>query len=299
MEQEWETSWQRACKDTEHFRRSGWSFWVWEVVGAAMFGVVGGLVGHWLTPLSSNPFWLFAYPTIGGGIGVVLGFAIVFGLILGWNLFRAPYRQRNEARARVVELEDELKKPKLFDVECRTTTIGLPLNLQKDGTWKASAVGISPSPINIIHRGDLITITRVTMSPQVLFNYMDGGWETTNAITVTPQRPLPAILGPYGAGDFEWDVSNPLQWVLMGLPLTMSKDQRLPLPAMKISVQDANLVGEHFTKLDWCRVVIRLTIRTDKGSPYIPDLFIELTSSDIPNPNPRYYWKDVTNESKD
>ena len=224
--------------------------------------------------------------------------AVLVGVFL-LSLLVAPYRQRNEARVRVVELEDELKKPKLFDVECRTTTIGLPLNLQKDGTWKASAVGISPSPINIIHRGDLITITRVTMSPQVLFNYMDGGWETTNAITVTPQRPLPAILGPYGAGDFEWDVSNPLQWVLMGLPLTMSKDQRLPLPAMKISVQDANLVGEHFTKLDWCRVVIRLTIRTDKGSPYIPDLFIELTSSDIPNPNPRYYWKDVTNEPKD
>ena len=94
-------------------------------------------------------------------------------------------------------------------------------------------------------------------------------------------------------------VSNPLQWILKGLPLTMGKDQYLPLPAMNISVQDANLVGEHFTKLDWCRVVIRLMIYTDKGSPHIPDLFIELTSSDIPNPNPRYYWEDITNEPKD
>ncbi len=200
---------------------------------------------------------------------------------------------------RVAELEDELKKPKLFDVECRTATKMLPIRLQEDGTWEAYAEHFSPSPINIIHRGDLVEVTRVTMAHEVLFNHMDGGWETTNAITVTPQRQLPAILSAPGALDFEWDISNPLQWILKGLPLTMGKDQYLPLPAMNISVQDANLVGEHFTKLDWCRVVIRLTIYTDKGSPYVPDLFIELTSSDIPNLNPRYGWKDITNEAKD
>ncbi len=294
-----QTAYQRARQDTELFRKSGFSFWALEVVGVAMFGVGGAFIGFWLTPSNANPFWQFGLPTIGGGVGVITGFVLVFIMIFGWKLFQAPYRQRNEAKVRVVELEDELKKPKLFDVECRTTIMSLPINLQKDGTWKASAVGISPSGIFIIHRGDLITVTRVTMSPEVLFNYMDGGWETTNAITVTPQRPLPAILGPHGAIDFEWDISNPLQWVLKGLPLIMGKDQYLPLPAMSISVQDANLVGEHFTKLDWCRVVIRLTIYTDKGSPYVPDLFIELTSSDIPNLNPRYGWKDITNESKD
>lgn len=98
MEREWETCWQRACKDTEHFRKSGWSFWAWGVVGAAVFGVVGAFVGYWLTPSNFNPFWQFAYPTIGGGIGVVVGFVLVFSLILGWNLYRAPYRQRDEAR---------------------------------------------------------------------------------------------------------------------------------------------------------------------------------------------------------
>ncbi len=99
MEQKWETCWQRACKDTEHFRKSGWSFWAWEVVGAAVFGVVGTFVGYWLTPLNSNPFGQFAYPTIGGGIGVVVGFVVVFALIFTWNLFRASYKQRDEARA--------------------------------------------------------------------------------------------------------------------------------------------------------------------------------------------------------
>ncbi|MFC1962278.1 hypothetical protein ACFLWN_04490 [Chloroflexota bacterium] len=137
------------------------------------------------------------------------------------------------------------------------------------------------------------------MAPVVLFNYMDGGWETTDAIKVTPRQPLPPILSPHGAGDFNWDVTDPSRWKLTGLPLTMGKDQHLPLPPITINVQDANLVGGHFAKFDWCKVVISLNIRTDKGSPYLPDLFIELTLSDMTNPNSRYYWKDVTNEPKD
>ena len=285
----------RAWEDTDNFRSKAPWFWGVAVVGS---GAIAGLTAWMLRDRSILYSWQVGLITFGV---FVLGFFLIYGLIFLWHLlFRAPYKQRNEARERVAELEKELKKPKPFDVECRTTTIGLPINLQKDGTWKASAAGISPSGIFIIHRGDIITVTRVTASPEVIFTYMDGsGWETTSAITVTPQRPLPALLSPHGAGDFEWDVTNPLQWVLTGLPLTMGKDQYLPLPGVQISVKDANLVGAHFTKFDWCKVVIRLTIRTDKGSPYIPDLFIELTSSDIPNLNPRYYWKDVTNESKD
>ena len=108
MEQRWETCWQRACKDTEHFRKSGWSFWALEVVGAAVFGVVGAFVGYWLTPSTSNALWQFAYRTIGGGIGVVVGFIGVFILIFGWNLYRASYRQRDEARKKVEKLQDTL-----------------------------------------------------------------------------------------------------------------------------------------------------------------------------------------------
>lgn len=113
MEQRWETCWQRACRDTERFRKSGWSFWAWEVVGVAVFGVVGAFVGYWLTPLDSNPFGQFAYPTIGGGIGVVVGFVVVFSLIFGWNLYHAPYRQRNEARTKVEQYEQEKNNPNI------------------------------------------------------------------------------------------------------------------------------------------------------------------------------------------
>ena len=279
-----QTAYQRASQDTELFRKSGFSFWALEVVGAAMFGVGGAFIGYWLTPSNSNPFWQFGWPTIGGGVGVIVGFILVFIMIFARNLILAPYRQRNEARIRVVELEDELKKPKLFDVEWRTTSLGLPLNHREDGTWIASSAQLGPSPITITCRGDLVTVTRVTAAPEVRFIYEDGtGWMSTNAITVTPQRPLPASMRAPGATDFNWDVTNPSQWVLTGLPLPMAKDELLELPGMVLSISDATLAGTHFEKGGKCTLTVRLAIRTDKGSPVIPDLSIELKASDIKN----------------
>jgi len=91
--------WERAWKDTEHFRESAKSYWLVEVVGAAIFGVGGGFVGYWRTPVGTTSLQEFAYPTIGAAIGIILGFVIVFALIFAWYLFRAPYRQRDEAYA--------------------------------------------------------------------------------------------------------------------------------------------------------------------------------------------------------
>ena len=162
--------------------------------------------------------------------------------------------------------------------------MGLPLNHLGDGTWIASSAQLGPSPITIVHRGDLVTVTRVTVAPEVRFIYEDGtGWVSTHAITVTPQRPLPPSMRASGATDFEWDVSNLSQWILTGLPLLMAKDESLELPGMGLSVSDATLAGAHFEKGDKCTLTVRLAIRTDKGSPVIPDLSIKLTVSDIKN----------------
>jgi hypothetical protein len=74
-----------------------------EVVGAVMFAIVGAIGGSWLTPSGSNTLWQNLYPTIGAGIGVIVGFIIVFILIFAWNLFRAPYRQRDETQSELVK----------------------------------------------------------------------------------------------------------------------------------------------------------------------------------------------------
>lgn len=48
---------------------------------------------QWLLPDQSRKLESALYP----GIGVVLGFIVVYILIFVWNLFGAPYRQRDEA----------------------------------------------------------------------------------------------------------------------------------------------------------------------------------------------------------
>lgn len=92
-----EPTWHRAWKDTESFRQTTKSFLVVEIMGVAAFGVLGGLVGVWLTPTHATTFQQNLYPSVGTIAGVVLGLVLVFGLIYVWNLFRAPYRQRNDA----------------------------------------------------------------------------------------------------------------------------------------------------------------------------------------------------------
>lgn len=92
-----ESMWQRAWQDTEGFRQTTKSLLLVEVVAGAAFGVLGGIVGVWMTPTHTTTFQQYLYPAIGAAAGLVLGWVLVFGLIYVWNLFRAPYRQSNDA----------------------------------------------------------------------------------------------------------------------------------------------------------------------------------------------------------
>jgi hypothetical protein len=93
----------RAWEDTEYFRKSAASFWTMEIVGAAVLGVIGGSVGFLLTPVNPTPFQQYIYPTFGGATGIIGGFILVFCGIFLAKLFRAPYKQRNEARAELLK----------------------------------------------------------------------------------------------------------------------------------------------------------------------------------------------------
>ncbi len=75
-----------------------------------MFGVGGALGGFCLTPNNPTSLLLGAFPTVGGAMGVILGFVIVFAFIFAYHLFRAPYRQRNDARTDVEQLEHKIDK---------------------------------------------------------------------------------------------------------------------------------------------------------------------------------------------
>jgi hypothetical protein len=101
-----ESVWRRAWKDTDTFRSSAKFFWIAEVVGAAVAGVIGGMVGASLIPETPSRVQQYLYPAAGGAVGVIVGFVIVFGLIFIWHLFRAPYRQRDDA----IELAREIQQ---------------------------------------------------------------------------------------------------------------------------------------------------------------------------------------------
>ncbi len=107
------------------------------------------------------------------------------------------------------------------------------------------------------------------------------GWiSTLDIIEVSPAPKLP--FGTATAYDFEWDVTDPYQWVLSGpgLPLSMGKDEVLQLPTILLRVKDANDAGARFAQSERCLLVIRLAIRTGKGSPSLPDQSVALTQSD-------------------
>jgi hypothetical protein len=194
----------------------------------------------------------------------------------------APSRQRDEARGRVRKLEAELHVPTLFDVVCPTISLGLPINRLKDGTWQASSAAIGIGAIQIVHRGDLTNVTRVTAIPEIRFTRADNkGW-TSNFGWVT-LKPVP-MFNPPDTLDFQWDVTNPNQWVLNGLPLTMGKEELLQLQPMMLTVVDANAVGARFAELDTCKLMIAIVMRTDKGSTSLPVQTIDLTMSSYPGP---------------
>ena len=115
------------------------------------------------------------------------------------------------------------------------------------------------------------------MSPVIIFTRVDG-WETTDAIQVTPG--INPLAGPR-AKSFTWDTQNPQQWELTGLPLTMAKDELLTLPMMMLSVANGNEAGAHFEKGETCSLIMKFAIRTDKGFPPLLDQTISITRSDV------------------
>lgn len=82
------------------------------MVGSLALAAVGGWIGSLYLPDEPAKYQSYWYPAAGGATGVALGLLFVFGLILLWNLIWAPYRQRNEARSHIRELEDEAARSK-------------------------------------------------------------------------------------------------------------------------------------------------------------------------------------------
>ena len=96
-----ESAFKRAKRDTLSAFHT-FRFWIFGLcIGAALTI----MVLLWI-PSGIQGGWQIVYQVLVPLIGVILGLATVFGVFL----LKAPYKQRNEARKRVIELESEREK---------------------------------------------------------------------------------------------------------------------------------------------------------------------------------------------
>jgi len=267
-----QSSWRRAFRDTLKAQQSPRFTWGGQAVVATALGAFATAIAKQDAPVAE----VVARAVIGGIIGLASTVILIF--LLQW-VFLVPRKQRNEARRKVIELEAEKDESKLVDIFFKTTSVGLPLNRLDDGRYQASKVGVGVNGAVLANRGDLTTVDRVTASPQIRFTQANKlGWRTTDAISIVPSSGPPASAGQR---DFTWDTSNPQQWVLNGLPLVMARDEVLQLPMMFVSIVDGDEVGEYFENGATCSLIIGLAIRTDKGSPQLPDQVVDMPRNDI------------------
>ncbi|MFC1962279.1 hypothetical protein ACFLWN_04495 [Chloroflexota bacterium] len=124
-----QSAWSRSCNDTSAWLHSHILAWFFA------FLVPGGgtVLATSVVPPDVAPGLTALYGFLGGLGGIIFLLIAVYAV----ELTKAPYKQRNEVRQIIEKLEDEFKKSKPFDVECRTTTIGLPINHQKDGNMES------------------------------------------------------------------------------------------------------------------------------------------------------------------
>jgi hypothetical protein len=119
----------------------------------------------------------------------------------------------------------------------------------------------------------------VIVAPQVRFEKGDGtGWYATEAIKICPQTN--PMASPH-VRSFTWNINNPMLWDLVGLPITMGKDEQLPLPMFSLTIADAEEAGQLLDSGDEGKLVVQISIRTDQGNPRLPDQVISLSRSDV------------------
>lgn len=99
-----QSSWGRAKQDTVATQKTARFMWG----GESVLAVTGGTWLAGIAPIGASILEIVGRSVI-GGLGGLLTALLV---ILSWNLFCAPYRQRNEARKKLQEIEAERKTEK-------------------------------------------------------------------------------------------------------------------------------------------------------------------------------------------
>jgi hypothetical protein len=170
---------------------------------------------------------------------IPLAILIIFILVvIPYRVASKYYKQRNDAWAIVEEIESE--KQELFEIDWPSRPINIFVGKGNDGSWTHREGGVGPASIKLTNKQDLLSLERLSLSPEVRF-VRSNGYGSTNAIKVSPLLTLPTMKNT--TVGIKWDNANPLLWELKGLPLKLSKGEILFLPQTMISVEDAEEAG--------------------------------------------------------
>lgn len=168
----------RAWEDTLRSFKGLTFFWVVEV--GLMVGFA--FLGEFLVPEGASRFMSGAYRAVGTVIGAIVGFAVIFIIML----MRAPIKQRNEARAEVIEMKKE-KEPciEVYPLACKA---GL-YERSNRSSWAALRIVNASSEVDLgdvsVQILELMEITEVVdaqgMSKGIYDVFRDyTGWTPAN-----------------------------------------------------------------------------------------------------------------------
>ena len=231
----------------------------------------------WIPPFIHDG-WRIVYQILVPLMGVFAGLAIVFLI----SLFIAPYKQRNEARHIVSELD---ATPELFEIKWMHDSVSMLIAKDGQGKWVVGSDFVTATLISIKNISDVIDVQQLTIVPGIRF-FEGRNYRSTSAISFRPhlfEQDLempPDIVSTVG---LEWVIKSPFLWEMSGLPLTLANGQSLMLPRIYFLIGDITEIGKHFDAGEGCAFAVRLTIRTNRGSQEIPELLLELKPSGMNN----------------
>ena len=155
---DYDPAWKRAWKDSVAAQRSARFMWGGEVVVAASFGAGAVALGG----IHATVFEQMVRVALGGVTGLLTAFILTFVFQL---LVRAPYKQRDEARAEALRRQDwavSLKEAIVNDIETHPDTslveISRRLHVIDTGDDRASPI-VGDLVRTLVNEGKVVHVT--------------------------------------------------------------------------------------------------------------------------------------------